>query len=830
MVSWMKSSPLDPRVLANVVRSYEGDTLQVVECDVPVYHGKGRLEFKTGFTYVGDFVHGRMHGPGRIEWHDSGVVYEGEFTHNEITGRGTYWWPNGSSYVGDVKNGKRHGRGVFVTGDRGVLLQQSNSEEAHEQEAGETGGETPKPLLFAYRSTTDNPNVMEHDAEEDGAVHDDNKGDVGLDTGLVLAQSNARYDGEWENGLPHGYGELVFDAARNIRYEGQFVGGKREGNGHMHYADGSVYTGDWQADVKCGRGVMTWMAPPGVDELSNPEDAMPLERYDGEWVNDCQHGFGRHVWLVSPLSSLSTVSPTRMRSSISSPHDKNWYEGEFHEGLRHGRGVFFYANGARYEGEWKANVKDGYGLFFYEDGRVFVGQFRQDRSLEGSYATAATAGLHAPASPAPFVAPTAPTAPATALSPSQSPSSSSSVAGIALFVNDLLPIVDAPKRENARKAVEHAALRINTELRSLYRGCIKESRRASASAANDPDDTGTLLEVFECQQLLSQCGFYFPSGRLESLMQDVRRAQRASALACAASMNMAEHFLDDLPHEHRSRHPIDPTRLEVVPWDELLLFREFVELLVRIAHSWVMTAEAEGVIDLATSSDSTAFLADVFSDLYDQMMRERQETLSQSPPTWLALLRAELMGKKLHSIFTKHHDRLQDLYCSCAAPSVLRQHEDVSEHDIGEQEPQLPLNKHVEEVSIRSVLVMLRNDASPEAPIFTADFQIRDALSALNRAFTSSSPPLKPGLLRSIVGSNSSESNDDGEPDAFFVGTTLVFSEFLDAVAVVLFTKQHLALESSKKETKQLTPQDLPLHVLVDKFMQSVRLETHPSV
>ncbi|KAE8899561.1 hypothetical protein PF005_g30116 [Phytophthora fragariae] len=50
-----------------------------------------------------------------------------------------------------------------------------------------------------------------------------------------------------------------------------------EGNGHMHYADGSVYVGEWKADVKCGQGVMTWMTPRGVDEL-----VTPLDRYDGE--------------------------------------------------------------------------------------------------------------------------------------------------------------------------------------------------------------------------------------------------------------------------------------------------------------------------------------------------------------------------------------------------------------------------------------------------------------------------------------------------------------------------------------------------------------------
>ena len=36
------------------------------------------------------------------------------------------------------------------------------------------------------------------------------------------------------------------------------------------------------------------------------------------------------------------------------------YEGDFYQGLRHGKGVFCYANGAIYDGEWNQNAKVGY--------------------------------------------------------------------------------------------------------------------------------------------------------------------------------------------------------------------------------------------------------------------------------------------------------------------------------------------------------------------------------------------------------------------------------------------------------------------------------------
>ncbi|KAG7399606.1 hypothetical protein PHYBOEH_008394 [Phytophthora boehmeriae] len=814
--SWSSSPPLDPRVLSNVVRSYEGETLQVPECDAPVYHGKGRLEFNTGFTYTGDFIRGRMHGTGRIEWQNSGVTYEGDFTHNEITGQGAYWWPNGSSYVGDVKCGKRHGRGVFVTGDRGIVVDQKAKDNAG-------GVDSPtQPMLFAFQEA----NCMDRDFDAEGDNELDDACSKGEDrsdtTGLLVAQSNARYDGEWKNGLPHGYGELVFDAARNIRYEGQFVEGKRAGRGHMHYADGSVYAGDWRDDVKCGQGVMTWMT---VDESEN---VTPIERYDGEWENDCQQGFGRHVWLVSLNSIATPVSPSKISSPSGSPHDKNWYEGEFRDGLRHGNGIFYYANGARFEGEWKTNVKEGYGLFFYEDGRVFVGLFRQDRGVEGCYATAATsAGMAAfpPAALPPLTSSQTESIAPSSAPPMAASSSSSSSAGIMLFINDLLPVADNAKREKARKTVEHAALRINTELRALYRGCIRESRRSSISAAANGEDPGTLLESFECRRLLSQCGFYFSSGQLESYMQDVRKAQRSAALACASSMNIAEYFVEDLALENRLRNPVDPIRLEVVPWDQVVLYREFVELLVRIAHSWVMTAEAEGDIELAGSSDSTGFLADIFSYLYEQMMRERQEAHGQTP-SWIALLRTQLMGKKLHRVFSKHHDKLHALYNTCKAPSVQRRCEDAEEPAQNNDETDTPTangNKHDEMVSIRSMLVMLRNQVAPEMPVFTADFHVRDALAALNRAFTPSRPPLKSELFRNNVDDDSGL-DLDAEPDAFFIGTTLMFSEFLDAIAAVLFMKQHMALEISNRPETQ-PPQELPLHVLVDQFVQSVKVE-----
>ncbi|GLE11690.1 hypothetical protein PINS_up024259 [Pythium insidiosum] len=270
--------PLDPRVLRNVLLSYDGDTRRVRECDEPVFHGRGRAVFREGFTYEGDFVIGRMHGHGRIEWR-SGVTYDGSVIDNEIQGHGTYTWPNGSTYTGDVRNGRRHGRGVFHTGHIGALVDASPSDQDSVALSPSAAAGVPilQPLYFSFH------------AEEPRELHNP-----------IVGSSNARYEGEWRDGLPHGRGVLVYDDALNVRYEGAFVEGQRHGYGEMRYASGNVYRGEWVHGVKCGHGTMLWMTP-STAATSTPSTSTAsttaVEKYVGAWLADRPHGHGRHVWL-----------------------------------------------------------------------------------------------------------------------------------------------------------------------------------------------------------------------------------------------------------------------------------------------------------------------------------------------------------------------------------------------------------------------------------------------------------------------------------------------------------------------------------------------------
>jgi hypothetical protein len=47
----------------------------------------------------------------------------------------------------------------------------------------------------------------------------------------------------------------------------------------------------------------------------------------------------------------------------------------FNNGVKQGRGVYYWADGSRYSGDWVADEMSGNGIFKWADGRNFEGEF-----------------------------------------------------------------------------------------------------------------------------------------------------------------------------------------------------------------------------------------------------------------------------------------------------------------------------------------------------------------------------------------------------------------------------------------------------------------------
>ncbi len=62
------------------------------------------------------------------------------------------------------------------------------------------------------------------------------------------------------------------------------------------------------------------------------------------------------------------------------------YTGDMMDGMRHGKGVQIWDDGAKYDGEWKFDQANGYGIFYYVDGDIYQGQWENDKANgEGTY-------------------------------------------------------------------------------------------------------------------------------------------------------------------------------------------------------------------------------------------------------------------------------------------------------------------------------------------------------------------------------------------------------------------------------------------------------------
>ena len=124
------------------------------------------------------------------------------------------------------------------------------------------------------------------------------------------------YEGELEDGEPHGYG-ILYDKDGIKVYVGEWIDGEAHGRGALYYSDGTKqYEGEWK-DSK-------WQGQ-GIEYL---EDG--TKKYEGEWKDGLRQGQGMEYL-----------------------EDGAWYLGEFKFGKWHGQGILYNADGTSYVGEWR---------------------------------------------------------------------------------------------------------------------------------------------------------------------------------------------------------------------------------------------------------------------------------------------------------------------------------------------------------------------------------------------------------------------------------------------------------------------------------------------
>ncbi|KAM4015161.1 MORN repeat-containing protein 1 [Anomaloglossus baeobatrachus] len=201
-----------PRRGTRTSQHYVGDVRKQLR------HGYGIYVYDNSFfRYEGEWKSGKKHGHGKLLFRD-GSYYEGEFVRGEITGNGLrYWAARGNMYSGEFQDGELHGHGVMKYKD---------------------GGRYEGEFVLGIREG--HGLLVDKDGQTySGAFHNNKKhGD-----GQITFQNGDHYEGNWVLNQRQGHG--VLHCVDGTLYEGQWRSDVFSGQGTMIHCSRVIYDGPW---------------------------------------------------------------------------------------------------------------------------------------------------------------------------------------------------------------------------------------------------------------------------------------------------------------------------------------------------------------------------------------------------------------------------------------------------------------------------------------------------------------------------------------------------------------------------------------------------------
>ncbi|KAM4697842.1 alsin [Rhinophrynus dorsalis] len=171
----------------------------------------------------------------------------------------------------------------------------------------------------------------------------------------VLSWPDGRiYSGTFRNGLEDGYGEFKIPNKilnKEDRYLGQWKDGKMCGHGTYWYANGEVYEGFFQDNMRHGHGLLR------SGKLTSTSPSI----FIGQWVMDKKTGYGVFDDITRGEKFM----------------------GMWQDDVRQGNGLVVTQFGLYYEGAFNLNKMMGIGVLLSEDDTVYEGEFSDDWTLNG---------------------------------------------------------------------------------------------------------------------------------------------------------------------------------------------------------------------------------------------------------------------------------------------------------------------------------------------------------------------------------------------------------------------------------------------------------------
>ena len=185
--------------------------------------------------------------------------------------------------------------------------------------------------------------------------------------GALYLQNGKKYEGNFIKGELNGWCRYINNKA--ICYEGLFIDGILNGKGERITINKNkkkyIYKGDIRNFKKEGIG----------KEKTNEFF------YEGEFHNNFKHGKGKIIFYNN---SSESYEGDFKNDQITGKgfyvwKNKHTYFGEFLCGKMHGKGLYKWPDGNQYKGDYIYGIKEGFGEFKWADGRVYKGPFKNGK-------------------------------------------------------------------------------------------------------------------------------------------------------------------------------------------------------------------------------------------------------------------------------------------------------------------------------------------------------------------------------------------------------------------------------------------------------------------
>lgn len=336
-------------------------------------HGDGKMNYAGGEVYVGGWENDARHGNG-LHIYTTAWAYEGEWHMGLRQGYGKFWVVGGDAAL----------RFAMLTSPSALVRDLADEESV--------GDPTPEEVEAAPAPAAEKE-ATEAQKEAEAAEQDTCRVEAGAAAAAAKAKAEAAaaevarievaardaaedaeaveaasmtefgwYEGEWQGGLRHGHGVLrsvhqdvyegnfVNDAQNGhgkwtfagYTHEGEYINGQRHGPGKQTYSVGGAYEATWELGEARGEG--RYVATTGGV-------------YTGQFVREQFHGEGKYVFAENE-------------------EEGGVLEGSWHRGLAAGRGRRFFSDGSFYVGQWVDGKLHGAGVQFLPSGLTYEGEFQ----------------------------------------------------------------------------------------------------------------------------------------------------------------------------------------------------------------------------------------------------------------------------------------------------------------------------------------------------------------------------------------------------------------------------------------------------------------------